>query len=95
MQTDGVATYRTLSALSGYGLNFDPFSLVEWLYSATDNGGTFWTYDNPQTIQIKMTYVRLRVPGGLGGGYLWALKDDDANATLVKTMADSLGISDH
>ena len=95
LQTDGVATYRTLSALSGYGLNFDPFSLVEWLYSATDNGGTFWTYDNPQTIQIKMTYVRLRVPGGLGGGYLWALKDDDANATLVKTMADSLGISDH
>ena len=41
-----------------------------------------------------MTYVKLRVRGGLGGGFLWALKDDDENATLVKTMADSLDIGD-
>lgn len=32
-----------------------------------------------------------RVPGGLGGAYVWALKDDDANGTLIKTMADFLG----
>lgn len=95
LQTPGVATYRSLSALSGYSLNFDFFSLADWLYSPTDNSGTFWTYDNPQTIQIKMTYVKQRVPGGLGGGFLWALKDDDANATLVKTMADSLNIGGH
>jgi chitinase len=95
LQTPGVATYRSLSALLGYGLNFDPFSLAEWLYSPTDNRGTFWTYENPQTIQVKMTYVKLRVRDGLGGGFLWALKDDDANATLVKTMADSLDIGDH
>jgi GH18 family chitinase len=28
---------------------------------------------------------------GLGGAYVWALKDDDANGNLVKTMALGLG----
>jgi chitinase len=38
-----------------------------------------------------MLYVDLKVPGGLGGAYVWALKDDDANGSLVKTMALGLG----
>ena len=40
---------------------------------------------------LKMIYVNLKVPGGLGGAYVWALKDDDANGTMVKTMAAGLG----
>jgi len=48
-----VATYRSLSALSGYALNFDPFSLAAWLYSLTDNNGTFWTYDNRRPSKSK------------------------------------------
>jgi chitinase len=27
----------------------------------------------------------------LGGAYVWALKDDDANGTMVKTLAAGLG----
>ena len=38
-----------------------------------------------------MLYVRLRVAGGLGGAYFWAFKDDDANGTLAKQMAERLG----
>jgi hypothetical protein len=28
--------------------------------------------------------------GGLGGAYVWALKDDDANGDMVKSMAKAL-----
>jgi chitinase len=38
-----------------------------------------------------MTYINTKVPKGLGGAYVWALKDDDANGTMVKTMAAGLG----
>jgi len=33
----------------------------------------------------------MRVPGGLGGAFAWALKDDDPNGTMMKTMAAGLG----
>jgi GH18 family chitinase len=29
---------------------------------------------------------------GLSGAFEWTLSDDDANATIVKTMAEGLGI---
>jgi chitinase len=38
-----------------------------------------------------MVYINNRVPGGLGGAYVWALKDDDVDGTMVKTMAAGLG----
>jgi len=53
--------------------------------------GTFYTYDDPATAFLKMIYINLKVPGGLGGAYVWALKDDDANGTMVKAMAPLLG----
>jgi chitinase len=40
-----------------------------------------------------MIYIDIKVPGGLGGAYVWALKDDDANGTMVKTMAKVIGTS--
>jgi GH18 family chitinase len=36
-----------------------------------------------------MGYVDVR---GLGGAFVWAVKDDDANGRMVKTMAEVLGI---
>lgn len=36
-----------------------------------------------------MLYVNTKA-GGLGGAYVWALKDDDPNGTMVKTMATYL-----
>jgi chitinase len=52
---------------------------------------TFWTYDDPTTARLKMAYIQIRVPGGLGGAFAWALKDDDPNGTMMKTMAAGLG----
>jgi chitinase len=89
--TPGLATYSTLANLTanGYSVYFDPLRTAVSLYDPAV--GTFYTYDNPTTAFLKMLYVDLKVPGGLGGAYVWALKDDDANGTMVKTMASGLG----
>jgi chitinase len=89
--TPGLATYSTLSNLTanGYSSYFDAKRIAVSLYDPTP--GTFYTYDDPQTALLKMLYIRRKVPGGLGGAYVWALKDDDANGTMVKTMALGLG----
>lgn len=90
--TPGLSTYSTLSTLTsnGYSNYFDPLRVATSLYDPT--GGTFYTYDDPFTVTLKMIYINLKVPGGLGGAYVWALKDDDANGTMVKTMAAGLGV---
>ncbi|HWO36107.1 MAG TPA: glycosyl hydrolase family 18 protein [Candidatus Acidoferrum sp.] len=89
--TPGLLTYSTLSTLTsnGYKNHFDPQRIAVSLYDRTS--GTFYTYDDPATAFLKMIYLDLKVPGGLGGAYVWALKDDDANGTMVKTMAAGLG----
>lgn len=89
--TPGLATYSTLAnlAANGYSVNFDPLRITATLYDPST--GTFYTYDNPETAFLKMLYIDLKAPGGLGGAYVWAVKDDDANGTIVKTMAKGLG----
>jgi len=88
LQTPGVITYLTLTGLTGFSRHFDYKRIAVWLYDP--NSETFWSYDDPVTVWLKMAYVRGRVPGGLGGAFVWALKDDDANGTLTKTMATGL-----
>jgi chitinase len=89
--TPGLATYGTLGNLTsnGYSSYFDGRRIAVSLYDPSSE--TFYTYDNPSTAFLKMLYIDLKVPGGLGGAYVWALKDDDANGTMVKTMAAGLG----
>ncbi|MGA9511118.1 MAG: glycosyl hydrolase family 18 protein [Candidatus Sulfotelmatobacter sp.] len=89
--TPGLLTYSTLSTLTsnGYRNYFDRRRVAVSLYDPTSE--TFYTYDDPATAFLKMIYINLKVPGGLGGAYVWALKDDDANGTMVKTMAAGLG----
>jgi len=89
--TAGTATYATLSTLTanGYKTYFDPQRIAAWLYNPTTQ--TFYTYDNPDTAFLKALYIDLRVLGGLGGAFVWAVKDDDANGTMVKTLAKGLG----
>jgi len=89
--TAGVATYSTLANLTanGYTKTYDLRRIAVSLYNP--NSATFYTYDDPQTAYLKMLYIDLKVPGGLGGAYVWAVKDDDANGTMVKTMAAGLG----
>jgi chitinase len=89
--TPGTATYSTLANLpaNGYTQWFDGKRIAVSLYNPTTE--TFYTYDDPDTAFLKMLYIDVKVPGGLGGAYVWALKDDDANGTMVKTMAAGLG----
>lgn len=89
--TPGTATYATLSNLTanGYKSYFDPSRIAVWLYNPTTE--TFYTYDDPDTAFLKSIYIDFRVPGGLGGAFVWAVKDDDANGTMVKTLAVGLG----
>ena len=89
--TPGLATYSTLANLTanGYTSYYDPKRVAVSLYDPT--GGTFYTFDDPSTALLKMLYIQIKVPGGLGGAYVWAVKDDDANGTMVKTMAAGLG----
>jgi chitinase len=89
--TPGVATYSTLAdlAANGYSNWFDRQRVAVSLYNPDSD--TFYTYDDPDTAFLKMLYVDVKVPSGLGGAYVWALKDDDANAAMVKTMAAGLG----
>ena len=89
--TPGTATYSTLSTLTanGYKSYFDPSRLAVSLYNPTT--GTFYTYDDPDTAYLKALYIDFRVPGGLGGAFVWAVKDDDAKGTMVKTLASGLG----
>jgi chitinase len=89
--TPGVATYGTLSTLTanGYKSYFDPSRIAVSMYDPSS--GTFYTYDDPDTVFLKALYIDFRVPGGLGGAFVWAVKDDDANGTMVKTLATGLG----
>ena len=88
LQTDGVATFATLSRLPDFTRYFDAKRIAQWIYRPGTQ--TFWTFDDPVTASAKMLYVNLRVPGGLGGAYVWAVKDDDSNGTMMKTMAAGL-----
>jgi chitinase len=90
LQTSGVETYLTLSTAtsSGYQRHFDRSRIAVWLYNAATQ--TFWTYDDPMTVWLKTIYINR---GGLGGAFVWAVKDDDGNGTLIKTMA--AGLSPH
>ena len=88
LQTPGVITYLTLTGLTGYTRHFDYKRVAVWLYDASTQ--TFWSYDDPFTVWLKMGYVNCRTEGGLGGAFVWALKDDDANGSIVKTIAAGL-----
>jgi chitinase len=89
LATDGVATYSTLASLPDFTRYFDRKRIAQWIYRPGTQ--TFWTFDDPVTVSAKMLYVNRRVPGGLGGAYVWALKDDDSSGTMMKTMAAGLG----
>jgi chitinase len=93
--TPGVATYATLNQLTGHGyiLNFDARRIAVTLYDPSAT--TFYTFENPFTAFLKMLYVRSKVSGGLGGVFVWALKDDDADGTMVKTMSHGLRAGEH
>jgi chitinase len=50
-------------------------------------GRSFYTFDNLRSVTAKTAYIRQHK---LRGAYVWALNDDDANATITKAIAAGL-----
>ncbi len=85
--TDGMATYRSIANLlnNGFTPSYDAGRCAARMFNATTN--TAYSYDNAQSVQCKVNYIKQY---GLGGGYVWALKDDTPNGDLTKAIAVDL-----
>ena len=84
----GFLTYATIKNLAnkhGYTAWCDSVRVSATLYNSAT--GTFYTYDDPASVAAKTAYIK---KNKLGGAYVWALKDDDANASLTKAIAAGL-----
>ena len=73
-----------------YHVYWDDKAKVPYIYSPI-NGGTFITYENPQSLQYKLDYIK---DLGLGGVMFWELDGDVRNSdspdSLLKLAADEL-----
>jgi chitinase len=95
--TDGMATYGTITNLlsqnPGFGVSFDSTRCAARIFDPATSG-TFadWalSYDDATSVACKVSYIQAQ---GLGGGYVWALKDDTTSGTLTKAIAAGLGIN--
>ncbi|MGA9511119.1 MAG: glycosyl hydrolase family 18 protein [Candidatus Sulfotelmatobacter sp.] len=86
--TPGFATYSTIENLTekfGYTAWYDSARVGATLYNPAT--GIFYTYDSPAAAATKTAYIKKKK---LGGAYVWALNDDDANASLTKAIAAGL-----
>jgi len=84
---DGLATYRSLVNMlnNGFTPSYDSARCAARMFNVTTN--TAFSYDNAQSVQCKVNYIKQY---GLGGGYVWAVKDDDPNGDLTKAIAGDL-----
>ena len=86
--TPGFLTYATIENLTnkhGYTTWYDSARVGATLYNPT--AGIFYSYDTPASAAAKTAYIR---KNKLGGAYVWALNDDDANGSLTKIIAEGL-----
>lgn len=86
--TPGNLTYSTIRNLinkNGYAAWFDAERKEATLYNPATE--TFYTYDDPASVAEKTAYIRKYK---LGGAYVWALGQDDADGSLTKALATGL-----
>jgi chitinase len=86
--TPGFLTYSTIENLAnknGYTTWYDSARVGATIYNPST--GTFYSYDDPTAVAAKTAYIK---KNKLGGAYVWALNDDDANASLTKAIATGL-----
>jgi len=79
------ATIKRLLKSRDYLVWYDAARVGATLYNATT--GTFYSYDNPTSLAAKTAYIKKHK---LGGAYVWAVNDDDADASLMKVIAAGL-----
>jgi chitinase len=76
--------YRAIKGLMSSYVSFrDPVSRAPWLF----DGASFWTFDDPISVQYKSRYA---ADQHLAGIMIWELGDDTAEATLLTVAARSL-----
>jgi chitinase len=83
-----MATYRSIVGAigaGGYTTCYDSTRVDVNIFNAST--ATAWSYDNATSIAAKDAYIKAN---GLGGAYIWAVKDDDASGTLTKAMGSGL-----
>jgi chitinase len=73
------AGYKQLKSLAGADRKFYPRLGTCTIWSQ----GTFWSYDCPEALRMKMKYVRQQK---LGGVMFWELGHDTSNGELLKTL---------
>lgn len=66
-----------------YVRHWEPGARVPWLYDSTS--GTWVSYDDPESVAAKASYVRER---GLGGVVIWELGGDDG--ALIRAITENL-----
>jgi len=85
--TSGMATYRTIENLlnNGFSASYDSTRVDVNMYDSSTSSA--FSYDNPTSIAAKVAYIKAN---GLGGAYVWAVKDDDTNGSLTKALGNGL-----
>jgi chitinase len=83
---EGMA-YHELAGLTGKGYtrHWDDGAQAPWLYNPTEE--IFWTYDDPQSLELKARYVRRH---GLAGMMFWEITGDDQQGSLVEAIHNEL-----
>ncbi len=85
--TDGMATYRSIANLlnNGFTSSYDATRCATRMFNSTTDSA--YSYDDARSVQCKVNYIK---SFGLGGAYVWAVKDDDPNGDLTKALATDL-----
>lgn len=78
----GIEDYKVLKNVAGT-VHTDANARATWKY----NGTTFWSYDTPEMITEKMSYVKAQ---SLGGAFFWEFSGDDAQGSLATAISNGL-----
>jgi chitinase len=79
---DGTEDYKKVITKQGAVL-YDSVAVASWKYGAS----TFWSYDTPQVIAQKTSYIKAN---GLGGTMAWSLDGDTAAGELTTAIHNGL-----
>jgi chitinase len=85
VSTPAADDYRSVKNLvnSGYTRYWDGTSMAAWLF----NGSTFWTFDDPEVMTEKTTFVKNQNLGGIG---IWSMDGDDDQGSLMASIDSGL-----
>lgn len=81
LRSQGVLTTPTTAA-SPWIRRWDNVTQTPWLFNPTDK--TFISYDDPESLAIKVNYAKCK---GLGGLMVWSVDEDSSNGELLAEVA--------